>query len=59
MSTATLETLLRSALSNYLAGCGFISWVSSEYRAARRSLIDSRVILFETVGENPYLLNSR
>ena len=45
----------RRILSPYLADCGFISWISSEYREARRSLIESRVTPFETVGENPYL----
>jgi hypothetical protein len=45
----------RRILAPYLADCGFISWISSEYREARRSLIESRVILFETVWENPYL----
>jgi tetratricopeptide (TPR) repeat protein len=45
----------RRILAPYLADCGFINWVSSEYREARRSLIESRVIQFETVGENPYL----
>jgi tetratricopeptide (TPR) repeat protein len=32
-----------------------MSWISSEYREARRSLIESRVILFETLEENPFL----
>jgi DNA-binding winged helix-turn-helix (wHTH) protein/tetratricopeptide (TPR) repeat protein len=45
----------RRILAPYLADCGFISWISSEYREAHRSLIESRVILFETVEENPYL----
>ena len=45
----------RSTLGPYLADCGFIRWICSEYREARRSLIESRVILFETVEENPYL----
>jgi tetratricopeptide (TPR) repeat protein len=38
-----------------LVDCGFVSWISSEYREARRSLIESRVILFETIEENPCL----
>ena len=45
----------RRILAPYLADCGFISWISSEYQEARRSLIESRVILFETVEENAYL----
>jgi tetratricopeptide (TPR) repeat protein len=45
----------RLILAPYLADFGFISWISSEYREARRSLIESRVIQFETVEENPYL----
>jgi DNA-binding winged helix-turn-helix (wHTH) protein/tetratricopeptide (TPR) repeat protein len=44
----------RRILAPYLADYGFICWISSEYREARRSLIKS-VILFETVDENPYL----
>jgi len=38
-----------------LADCGFISSISSEYRKARRNLIESRVIQFDTLEENPYL----
>ena len=38
----------------YLVDCGSISWFSSEYREARRSLIESRVIQLETVEQNPY-----
>jgi len=45
----------RRILAPYLADYGFISWISSEYREARRSLIESRAILLETVEENPYL----
>ena len=45
----------RSTLATYLADCGFIKWICSEYREARRSLIESRVIKLETVEENPYL----
>jgi predicted ATPase/DNA-binding winged helix-turn-helix (wHTH) protein len=45
----------RRILAPYLADCGFINWISSEYREAHRRLIESRVILFETVEENPYL----
>jgi len=45
----------RRILAPYLADWGFISWISSEYREARRNLIESRVILFETMEENPYL----
>jgi tetratricopeptide (TPR) repeat protein len=45
----------RRILLPYLVDCGSISWISSEYREARRSLIESRVILFETLEENPCL----
>jgi DNA-binding winged helix-turn-helix (wHTH) protein/tetratricopeptide (TPR) repeat protein len=46
----------RRILVPYLVDCGSISWISSEYREARRRLIQSRVILFETLlEENPYL----
>ena len=50
-----LKTDDRRVLAPYLADCGFINWISSEYREARRSLAKSRVIQFETVGENAYL----
>src|SRR5258708_485205 len=45
----------RRILAPYFADCGFIRWISSEYREAHRSLIASRVIQFETVDDNPYL----
>ncbi len=45
----------RRMLAPCLADCGFTSWSSSKYREAHRSLIESRVILVETVEENPYL----
>jgi DNA-binding winged helix-turn-helix (wHTH) protein/tetratricopeptide (TPR) repeat protein len=45
----------RPALAPYFVACGVISWISSEYRAAGRSLIESRVILFETLEQNLYL----
>src|SRR4030088_233139 len=45
----------RSTLAPYLADCGFIRWICSEYREARRILIESRVIGLETLEENPYL----
>jgi len=45
----------RRILAPYLADYGFISWISTEYREARRSLIESRVIMSETINENPYL----
>jgi len=45
----------RRILAPYLADYGFISWISSEYREARRSLIESRFIMSETLNENPYL----
>jgi len=44
----------RGELVPYLADCGFISWISSEYREARRNLIDSRTIQLETIAQNPY-----
>jgi DNA-binding winged helix-turn-helix (wHTH) protein/tetratricopeptide (TPR) repeat protein len=44
----------RRILASYLADYGFISFISSEYREAHRSLIESRAIRFETVDENPY-----
>ena len=34
---------------------GFITCISSEYREAHRSLIESRALTFEAVEENPYL----
>jgi DNA-binding winged helix-turn-helix (wHTH) protein/tetratricopeptide (TPR) repeat protein len=45
----------RRILAPYLADSGFISWICSEYREARRSLNESRTIQFETVEESPYL----
>jgi tetratricopeptide (TPR) repeat protein len=45
----------RRKLAPYLVDCGFISCISSEYREAHRYLIESRVIKFEAVEENPYL----
>ena len=45
----------RSTLAPYLIACAVISWISSEYRDARRSLIESRAILFETLEQNLYL----
>jgi DNA-binding winged helix-turn-helix (wHTH) protein/tetratricopeptide (TPR) repeat protein len=44
----------RGELVPYLADCGFISWISSEYREARRNLIESRTIQLETIAQNPY-----
>jgi DNA-binding winged helix-turn-helix (wHTH) protein/tetratricopeptide (TPR) repeat protein len=44
----------RRILVPYLVDCGSINWISSEYREARQSLIDSRVIYLETVAQNPY-----
>jgi len=46
----------RRILAPYLAGCGFVRWISSEYREARRSLIESRAIRFEAVEESPYVV---
>jgi tetratricopeptide (TPR) repeat protein len=45
----------RRILAPYLADCGFISSISSEYREARRNLIESRVSLLETAEDNHYL----
>ncbi|MCU1260005.1 MAG: transcriptional regulator, putative ATPase, winged helix family [Bryobacterales bacterium] len=45
----------RRILAPYLADRGFVRWICSEYREARRSVIESRLILFETLKENPYL----
>jgi len=45
----------RRMLVPYLVECGSLSWISSQYREARRSLIESRVILFETLEKNPCL----
>src|SRR6266851_206457 len=45
----------RRILAPYLADYGFISWMSSEYAEARRSFIESRIIQFDTLEENPYL----
>jgi tetratricopeptide (TPR) repeat protein len=50
-----LKTDNRRILVPYLVEWGYISWISSKYREARRSLIGSRVILFERIEENPYL----
>jgi tetratricopeptide (TPR) repeat protein len=46
----------RRMLVPYLVDCASMRWMSSEYREARRSLIESRVILFETLEESPYLI---
>ncbi len=45
----------RRILAPHLADYGFVSWISSEYREARRGLIESRVIMSKTLNENPYL----
>jgi len=56
MHSRRFSTQMTAAYSRtYLADCGFISSISSEYRKARRNLIESRIILFETAEENPYL----
>jgi tetratricopeptide (TPR) repeat protein len=44
----------REALVPYLADYGFISWISSEYREAHRSLIESRAIQLESIAQSPY-----
>jgi DNA-binding winged helix-turn-helix (wHTH) protein/tetratricopeptide (TPR) repeat protein len=44
----------RRVLVPYLADCGFISWISSEYREACRRLIESRAIQLETIAQDPY-----
>jgi tetratricopeptide (TPR) repeat protein len=41
--------------SKRLADCGFMRWMSSDYAEARRNLIESRVIQFDTLKEDPYL----
>jgi DNA-binding winged helix-turn-helix (wHTH) protein/tetratricopeptide (TPR) repeat protein len=53
--TEILKNGDRRILAPHLVDCGFIMWISSEYREARRNLIESREILFETIQENPYL----
>jgi tetratricopeptide (TPR) repeat protein len=45
----------RRTLAPCLPDRGFISWLSSDYAEARRNLIESRVIQFDTLEENPYL----
>jgi hypothetical protein len=45
----------RRILAPYLVDCGSINWISSEYREARRRLIESRLIVFGTLEENPCL----
>lgn len=45
----------RRVLPHYLVDRGFIQWISSEYSEARRSLLESRAIIFQTIAENPYL----
>jgi DNA-binding winged helix-turn-helix (wHTH) protein/tetratricopeptide (TPR) repeat protein len=50
-----LNTNSRRTLVPYYADRGFVSWIASEYREARRCFIESRVINLETVAENPYL----
>jgi DNA-binding winged helix-turn-helix (wHTH) protein/tetratricopeptide (TPR) repeat protein len=42
----------RRILTTYLVHCGSIGWFSSEYREARRALIESRVVLIEALEEN-------
>jgi DNA-binding winged helix-turn-helix (wHTH) protein/tetratricopeptide (TPR) repeat protein len=49
-----LDVQDRRTLAPYFADCGFVNWICSEYREARRCLIES-VILFETGDESPYL----
>ncbi len=45
----------RRILAPYLVDRGFITCISSEYREAHRSLIESRALKLDTVEENPYL----
>ena len=45
----------RRILALCLPDRGFISWLSSDYAEARRSFLESRVLQFETLEENPYL----
>jgi tetratricopeptide (TPR) repeat protein len=44
-----------SAHALHLAESGFVSLISSEYRGARRSLVESRAIILEAMEENLYL----
>ncbi len=48
----------RLLLAPYLADCGLISWISSEYREAHRSLMESRVNRSESVEEDLHLINA-
>lgn len=48
----------RHILAPYLADRGFVYWLSSAYREARQSLIDSRDVQLETVKVNPYPTSS-
>ncbi|HKN16701.1 MAG TPA: AAA family ATPase [Candidatus Sulfotelmatobacter sp.] len=50
-----LRAAPRSILPHYLVDRGFIQWISSAYSDARRSLLESRAIVFQTIAENPYL----
>lgn len=54
-----LDEILNAApdriLPHYLVDRGFIQWISSEYKEARRSFLESRAIVFRAIAENPYL----
>src|SRR5271166_1922206 len=45
----------RSAFASHLMEYSLIQWASSEYRKAWRGIAESRKILGENAGENPYL----
>jgi hypothetical protein len=45
----------RTILALHLIDYSYIQWASSEYRAAHRSAVESRAILFEGHEQNPYL----
>lgn len=42
-------------IASHLIDYNFIQWVSSEYREAQRSAVESLAILHDQVEENPYL----
>src|SRR5216684_422606 len=45
----------RRILASHLVDYSFVQWISSEYRAARRSAVENLAILFEGGWENPLL----
>ncbi len=44
----------RRILTPCLIDCGFMSWISSEYREAHRNLMESRVIQLDAAEQSPY-----